>query len=133
MRQKLIGNVKEGFVFVLSAPAGTGKTTLVRMLSQEFSCIVESISCTTRPMRPNEVEGKDYYFLSKEEFAERVKDRDFLEYAQVFGYNYGTSREYVLQEQKGAITCFWSLTRKGLCSLKQPDFQGFLSLSAPPL
>ncbi len=79
--QKLLGNLPRGLVFVVSAPAGTGKTTLVRMLAQEFPCIHESVSCTTRPPRQGEIDGKDYYFLSPQEFEEKKQLGDFLEHA----------------------------------------------------
>ncbi len=98
--QKLLGSLKEGIVFVVSAPAGTGKTTLVRMLCQEFSCVTESISYTTRKIRQGEVEGRDYHFIGKDEFEKRIHQGDFLEYAQVFGELYGTSRSAVEEMQK---------------------------------
>lgn len=99
---KVLGNLEKGLVFVLSAPAGTGKTTLVRMLRSEFPCVTESISCTTRAPREGEIPGKDYFFLTEEEFEARVKAGDFLEHAKVFGKHYGTSKEFVkLQQEKG--------------------------------
>ena len=61
---KVLGGLKKGMIFVVSAPAGTGKTTLVRMLQDEFPCIVESVSYTTRQPRAAEVPGRDYYFTS---------------------------------------------------------------------
>ena len=75
MVDALLGNLPKGLIFVVSAPAGTGKTTLVRILTQEFSSVVESISCTTRAIRHGEVEGKDYYFLTKKQFEEKVRKR----------------------------------------------------------
>ncbi len=98
MTKKVLGNTKKGLLFIVSAPAGTGKTTLVRMLVEEFSCINESISCSTRPMRIGEIEGKDYHFLSLEEFEKKIQSGDFLEYAKVFGHYYGTSKTSVENE-----------------------------------
>jgi guanylate kinase len=97
---KLLGGLKEGLIFVLSAPAGTGKTTLVRMLCEEFDCVQESVSFTTRSARANEVPGRDYFFISVAEFEKRIADNDFLEYAKVFGNYYGTSRSLVEQQRK---------------------------------
>ena len=77
---------------MLSAPAGTGKTTLVRMLLDEFPSVAVSVSCTTRAPRPEEVRDRDYHFLSKKEFQEKIEAGEFLEYAEVFGHYYGTSR-----------------------------------------
>jgi guanylate kinase len=90
--QKLLGTLKKGLVFVVSAPAGTGKTTLVRMLCEEFSCVQESVSFTTRPARPNEVAGFDYHFISKLDFEQKIAAKDFLEYAKVFDQYYGTGK-----------------------------------------
>ncbi len=94
-KHTLLGNHSHGLLFVLSAPAGTGKTTLVDMLTKEFSCVARSISCTTRAKRPNEVDGVDYNFISDEEFEKRVKEGQFLEHITLFGYRYGTSRRQV--------------------------------------
>ncbi len=95
MAESLLGSLKQGLMFVLSAPAGTGKTTLVRMLAQEFPSVVESVSCTTRKPRPGEKPGVDYDFCSKETFEEKIAQGAFLEYARVFGDYYGTSKERV--------------------------------------
>ena len=129
--QKLLGNLPKGFVFVLSAPAGTGKTTLVRMLSQEFPCIVESISCTTRPPRPGEVDGKDYHFLTKEEFEEKVGQGDFLEYAEVFGYHYGTSLSFVHKQQEMGNHVFLVIDTQGAMQLKKEAFSCDVYFSQP--
>lgn len=91
-KQKLLGNHAHGLLFIVSAPAGTGKTTLVEMLTKEFDCVVRSISTTTRPKRPNEVDGVDYLFVTEEQFEEKVQEGKFLEHVTLFGYRYGTSR-----------------------------------------
>jgi guanylate kinase len=96
---KVLGMLKKGLVFVVSAPAGTGKTTLVRMLQNEFDCVVESISYTTRKPRQFEVPGKDYHFVSVAEFERKIQAGDFLEYAKVFGHYYGTCRDFLKQQQ----------------------------------
>ena len=90
-----LGNKKKGIPFIVSGPAGTGKTTLVNMLTEEFSCIKESVSFTTRPKRPGEVSGDHYHFISDEEFDAKVAENDFLEYVQLFDYRYGTSKSWV--------------------------------------
>lgn len=130
--QKLLGNLPLGFVFVLSAPAGTGKTTLVRMLSQEFPCIVESVSCTTRPPRPGEIEGKDYYFLSQKEFEEKVREGDFLEYAEVFSYHYGTSLSFVHKQQGMGKHVFLVIDTQGAMQLKKKNFPAIYVFLSPP-
>lgn len=94
-KQKLVGNLSHGLLFVVSAPAGTGKTTLVEMLTNEFDCVKRSISCTTRPPRPTETDGVDYCFLTEEEFTKKIDQGEFLEHVMLFGYRYGTSRSHV--------------------------------------
>ena len=130
--QKLVGNLKMGIVFILSAPAGTGKTTLVRMLSQEFPCIVESVSCTTRPARLNEVDGEDYHFLTPEAFKEKISQGDFLEFASVFGYNYGTSKTYVQKQKEKGHHVFLVIDTQGALQLRKMDFPGVYVFLSPP-
>ena len=72
-------------MFILSAPSGTGKTTLANYILENDSHISLSISCTTRKKRPNEVEGVHYYFISCEEFKKQIENDEFLEYAEIFG------------------------------------------------
>lgn len=81
---------RRGLLFVLSSPSGAGKSTLARMLLDADDQIAMSVSVTTRPQRPGEEHGKDYYFVSGEEFEEMVADNAFLEYATVFGNRYAT-------------------------------------------
>jgi guanylate kinase len=86
------GVERRGLMFVLSSPSGAGKTTLSRMLMQRMSGLQMSVSATTRPMRPGEAEGKDYYFVDQKRFEEMVANGDLLEWAPVFGNRYGTPR-----------------------------------------
>ena len=130
--QKLLGTLPKGFVFILSAPAGTGKTTLVRMLSKEFSCIYESVSCTTRPIRPGEKEGEDYHFLSRQEFEEKIHQGDFLEHAEVFGYHYGTSQALVLKQQEIGKHVFLVIDTQGAMQLKKKKFPAIYIFLSPP-
>jgi guanylate kinase len=132
MAQKLLGSLSKGIIFVLSAPAGTGKTTLVHMLTKEFDCIEESISCTTRPHRHNESQGKDYHFLSNEKFDSMIQRGDFLEYAEVFGYYYGTSREYVLKTQKKGKHVILVIDTQGAMRLKEEGFPAVFIFVSPP-
>ncbi|MCB1111879.1 MAG: guanylate kinase [Chlamydiales bacterium] len=93
---------KKGRLFIVSAPAGTGKTTLVKMLHAKEPQIVESISYTTREPRPEEEEGKDYFFISKEEFQQKITKGEFLEFVELYGTLYGTSRTWVEKQlEKG--------------------------------
>jgi guanylate kinase len=83
---------RRGLLFVMSSPSGAGKTTLSRMLIADDNNIAMSISVTTRKARPGEVDGKDYYFISKEKFEKMVTAKELLEWANVFGNLYGTPR-----------------------------------------
>ena len=106
MNNQPLGNLPQGLIFVISAPAGTGKTTLVDKLTQEFPSVVRSISCTTRAPRPGEQDGRDYFFLDKKSFEAKIQKGDFLEHAKIFGHDYGTSKEFVqkkLQEGKHVV------------------------------
>jgi guanylate kinase len=130
--QKLLGNLSEGLIFILSAPAGTGKTTLVRMLISEFDCIAESVSCTTRALRSGEIAGRDYYFLTHEEFQAKIQSGDFLEYAEVFGEYYGTSLAYVLAQQKAGKHVFLVIDTQGAMQLKKREFPAVYVFLSPP-
>lgn len=85
----------KGALFVVSAPSGAGKTTLVRALIESLDNVVVSVSHTTRPKRPGEEEGVNYFFIDKPEFQTMIDKGIFLEYAQVFDELYGTSQAWV--------------------------------------
>jgi guanylate kinase len=81
-----------GLIFIISAPSGTGKTTLVKEVMQRLPGLRFSVSCTTRLPRPNEKEGEDYHFVSHSTFQKMVEENEFLEWAEVLGNRYGTPR-----------------------------------------
>ena len=83
---------RRGLLFVLSSPSGAGKTTLAKRLLAADPSLVMSVSATTRPMRPGEVDGRDYHFLDKAHFEQRIAEGAFLEHARVFDHIYGTPR-----------------------------------------
>lgn len=86
-----------GTLYIVSAPSGAGKTSLVKALIDELSFIRVSVSHTTRPMRPGEVDGINYHFTERTEFQAMIERGDFLEHAEVFGNFYGTSHPWVKQ------------------------------------
>jgi guanylate kinase len=92
---------RRGVLFVLSSPSGAGKSTIARKLLAAEPELGMSVSATTRPMRPGEVDGRDYHFVDLERFREMVADHAFLEWAHVFGERYGTPRAPV-DEMLGA-------------------------------
>jgi guanylate kinase len=89
------GVERRGLMFVLSSPSGAGKTTLTRMLIDEIPDLRMSVSVTTRPMRPGEIEGRDYYFVDQKRFDQMVAQDELLEWARVFDNCYGTPRQPV--------------------------------------
>lgn len=86
-----------GTLYIVSAPSGAGKTTLVTALVEQIDTLKVSVSHTTRAMRPGEVDGLNYHFTSREQFLKQVGEGDFLEHAEVFGNLYGTSQSTVEQ------------------------------------
>ena len=86
---------RRGLMFILSSPSGTGKTTIARRLLEHDAEIRMSVSATTRPMRPGEVDGKDYHFTSRAQFDEMVENGEFMEWAEVFGNCYGTPKAQI--------------------------------------
>ena len=106
---------KKGGMFILSSPSGAGKTTLVKKISRNRNFSV-SISHTTRSPRPNEKNGKDYYFVSKNNFKKLIKNGEFLEHARVFDNYYGSSKNLVIKKiQEGKNIVFdidWQGTRQ---------------------
>jgi guanylate kinase len=92
---------RRGLLFVLSSPSGAGKSTLSRMLLAADPEVALSVSCTTRPPRPGEVDGKDYFFVDEPTFKAMAKEGKFLEWAHVFGHRYGTPKEPVEKALEG--------------------------------
>ena len=86
---------KKGMMFVLSSPSGVGKTTLTKKLAENNSQFVISISYTTRKPRPNEIDGKDYHFVTSKKFNNLIKKNEFYEYAEIFDNYYGTHKKTV--------------------------------------
>lgn len=129
---KRLGNKKNGLVFVLSAPAGTGKTTLVQKLVDEFNCVVRSISYTTRPKRTNEISGDHYYFTSKKEFEDLIKNQEFLEYVTLYGYYYGTRYKTVREQTEQGKHVILVIDTQGALLLQEKKFPGVFIFVMPP-
>lgn len=101
------------------------------MLIEEFSRVVESVSFTTRSPRPNEIEGRDYYFISPEEFENRLGEGEFLEYATVFGNSYGTSRKFVEGQQNKGKHVVLVIDTQGALQL-MGQFEAIYIFISPP-
>lgn len=110
---------RRGLMFILSSPSGAGKTTIARKLLQHDPEIRMSVSVTTRPMRPGEVEGKDYFFTSQAEFDRMVAEDHFLEWAHVFGHSYGTPNGQVRDGLKAGQDFLFDIDWQGAQQLYQ--------------
>ena len=113
--------LRRGLLFVLSSPSGAGKSTIARMLMATDDGLALSVSATTRPIRPGEIDGKDYYFVSDERFDEMVARGDFLEWAHVFGHRYGTLKSEVLKVIESGRDVLLDIDWQGTQQLKQVD------------
>jgi guanylate kinase len=113
---------RHGILFVISAPSGAGKTTLVEALRQTAN-LFYSVSCTTRRPRSGEIDGEHYQFLSTADFRARLEAGDFLEHAQVHGDFYGTLRDPVLTNLKNGIDVLIDIDTQGAATIRNCDDQ----------
>ena len=104
-------------MFVVSAPSGAGKTTLCTALRQTPD-FVYSVSCTTRTPRAGEIDGKDYWFISEDKFAQRISAGDFLEHAQVHEHFYGTLRAPVVENLRAGIDVLVDIDTQGAAAIR---------------
>lgn len=112
---------RTGILFVISAPSGAGKTTLISSLRHKPD-FVYSVSCTTRAPRPGEVDGEDYHFLTEEKFQAHITAGDFLEFAEVHGRHYGTLKSMVVSQLARGVDVLLDVDTLGAASIRQcPD------------
>jgi guanylate kinase len=113
----------QGTLYVIAAPSGTGKTTLVKALVDSLPQITVSISYTTRPKRPEEMPGVNYYFIDKTQFNHMIEHGDFLEHATIFEHLYGTSKSWVNETLTKGIDVILEIDWQGHQQIKQlfPD------------
>ncbi|MBO7736851.1 MAG: guanylate kinase, partial [Clostridia bacterium] len=118
-------------LMAVSGPAGVGKGTIVKTIISRRDDVVESVSCTTRLPREGEIDGKHYFFLTKEEFLRRIEEKDFLEYDEHFGNYYGTPRSFVEKtlETKSVIL---EIDVVGALNVKKVFPECVLVMIAPP-
>jgi len=114
---------RRGLMFILSSPSGAGKTTISHKLLAGDPEICLSVSATTRPMRPGEIDGKDYHFVSSQEFDRMVANDEFYEWAQVFGHCYGTPKAHIRQGLKEGQDYLFDIDWQGTQQLYQKDQQ----------
>lgn len=121
---------KRGLLVVLSGPSGVGKSTVVKKLLKQGPGLKMSVSCTTRPPRPGEIEGKDYFFISKKEFSGKVKNGDFLEWAEVHGHYYGTPKKNIEKTLDQKQTMLLEVDVQGAGTIKEWLYDARLRKSA---
>jgi len=112
----------DGIMVILSSPSGTGKTTLVKLLS-ESKDFYTSISHTTRKPRNNEEEGKDYYFVNNDQFQNLIKKKEFLEYANVFSHLYGTTKTPVIKNLENSKNVVFDIDWQGTEQIKKKNLE----------
>jgi len=128
----MTNSVKKGVLFVISGPSGVGKGTLVNLLKEKHPEITLSVSATTRKPRWNEANGLHYYFLERDEFENRVKEGEFLEWAEFSGNLYGTSRRFVEQMLNEGLNVLLEIDVQGALQVKNKIPEAILIFIEPP-
>jgi guanylate kinase len=123
---------RRGLMLVLSSPSGAGKTTLSRALLESDSNVMLSVSATTRTKRPNESEGRDYFFLTRETFDAAVEADEFLEHATVFDHLYGTPRKPVMDALARGQDVLFDIDWQGTQQLKERAREDLVSIFVLP-
>jgi guanylate kinase len=123
---------RRGLMLVLSSPSGTGKTTLSRRLLEVDPAVQLSVSATTRPQRPAEVDGRDYHFVDRTRFDEMVRKEELLEWAEVFGNRYGTPRAPVEEALLRGQDVLFDIDWQGTQQLRDKVSKDFVSVFLLP-
>ena len=125
-------NTNSPLIIVISAPSGTGKTTIVKELINRNNNMVASVSCTTRKQRGNEIDGKDYNFISADMFSSMVKNKSFLEYAKVFDCFYGTPKNGVEDNLRKGLNVILEIDWQGAMQIKKERLDCIMLFLIPP-
>ena len=123
---------QKGIMIIISSPSGAGKTTLTRKLVSDLKGAVLSVSVTTRKKRDNEEEGLHYFFINEEVFDQMVEDGALLEYANVFGFNYGTPKERVIENIQIGKDVIFDIDWQGAAQLKNNYKNNIVSIFILP-
>jgi len=123
---------QSGRLVVLSSPSGGGKTTIIQSILKRFPDFKYSVSATTRPPRTDEVNGRDYYFLSRKNFLQKCKQNEFLEWARVHDHFYGTPKQPILSFLQNGLTVLLDIDVQGGIQIKRSHPGALLIFLVPP-
>ena len=123
---------QKGKIFAFSAPSGAGKTTILKQILKDYPEFVFSVSATTRKKRNDEVEGREYFFISEEEFKRKIKNNEFIEWEKFYDYYYGTLKSFVNKNLETGKYVFLELDVKGALNIKKLYPDSVLIFIEPP-
>lgn len=123
---------KKARLIVFSAPSGSGKTTIVKSVLSNYKNFVFSISATTRSKRSSEKDGVDYYFITEDEFRNKIDSGDFIEWEKFYDYYYGTLKSTINNNLKNGLTTVFEVDVKGAINIKKAYPDAILIFIAPP-
>ncbi|MBZ0181067.1 MAG: guanylate kinase [Melioribacteraceae bacterium] len=123
---------KKGKLLVFSAPSGSGKTTIVRTILSKYKELDFSVSATTRKRRENETDGKDYFFISEEEFKKKIDAQEFIEWERFYDYYYGTLKSFVDDEIDSGKSVVLEVDVNGAVNIKKNYPSAVLIFIMPP-
>jgi len=115
-----MSSIEDGIMIILSSPSGAGKTTLSKLLSKKKNFYI-SVSHTTRKPRISEIDGKDYFFVSQDQFNKLINNNEFLEHAEVFKHYYGTSKSFVTESLERGKNVIFDIDWQGTQKIKKKN------------
>jgi guanylate kinase len=119
-------------IFIISAPSGAGKTSLVREVCKKLNFIRPAVSFTTRKIRDSEIDEKDYFFINKDEFADKIKKKEFLEHQNVYGNLYGTTLNSISKISDQELDVILEIDYKGMLAVKKAIPEAISIYIIPP-
>ena len=128
----MIKTKKQGLLIVISAPSGSGKGTIINKMLEKNNNLWLSVSATSRPMRTNDIEGKTYYFYTKEEFENKIKENYFLEYASYADNYYGTPKKYIQEHLNNGEDVILEIEIQGAMQVKKLIPEALFVFIMPP-
>ncbi len=126
------GPERRGILFIISAPSGTGKTTLCKQITASVPGLWHSVSYTTRKPRPGEEHGREYYFIEEKTFQGMIERNEFMEYAHVYGHWYGTPRKALMDKMEQGIDVLLEIDVQGALQIKKKFEDGVYIFILPP-